>query len=146
MSDLMKSVDAAFPLITVDGELKCFCPSCQSKFIQSGDELNKCLNDEVELEGGICHPVEEFEEMRLVLGSFLRKDLLDEILALYKELSKEPRQPEMYAWFVRNSQFGGECKYALQALRKFKEERLDRFELLLNNCLQAISKIREDNK
>lgn len=123
-------------------EIVCLCPSCQMKFARYQDELDRCLDEVVELEGGVSHPIEEIEELRLSLKSFLKRELLDVLLGLYKELSKEPRQHEMYAWFVRNSQYGGECRYAQAALKKFKESRLDTLEEALRGCLRAIEKLR----
>ena len=120
-------------------EVVCLCPSCRAKFIQG---VEGSLKEGVELEGGISHPIEEFEELRLILKSILRQEVLNSLLGLYKELSKEPRQMEMFAWFVRNSQFGGECRYAQAALKKFKETRLDRLEDLLHRCLTAIKELR----
>lgn len=130
-------------LVDREGRTLCLCPSCQMKFARHRDQLDLCAEAVTELEGGKSHPIEEFEELRLVLASFLKKELLDTLLALYKELSKEPRQAEMYAWFVRNSQYGGECRYAQAALKKFKESRLDQMENLLRGCLDAIEKLRE---
>ena len=123
-------------------EIVCLCPSCQMKFARCRDQLDLYKEEDIKLEGGISHPIEEFEELRLSLKSFLRKELLDTLLVLYKELSKEPRQHEMYAWFVRNSQYGGECRYAQAALKKFKESRLDTLEEALRGCLRAIEKLR----
>jgi hypothetical protein len=99
--------------------------------------------DEPGVEYGASHPIEEFEELRLCLKSFLKKELLDEILFLYKELSKEPRQSEMYTWFVRNSSLGGDCRYAQSALKAFKEQRLGKLEELLERCLAAAKDMKD---
>ncbi len=125
-------------------KVECLCPSCNSKFNMSAKNLLSCLADDVELEGGVISSVENFEELRLTLQSFMKKEVLDSLLSLYRELDKEPRQIEMYSWFVRNSQYGGECRFALAALKKFKEARLDRFEDLLRKCISSIEEARED--
>lgn len=125
------------------GEVLCLCPSCRGKFARLQDQLD-LYNEEINLEGGVSHPIEEFEELRLFFQSFLKKELLDAVLLLYKELSKEPRQAEMYAWFVRNSQYGGECRYAQAALKKFKESRLDVLEEKLTQCLSSIKQLRQE--
>ncbi len=115
----------------------------QEKILTAADDLHTCLDQEISLEGGISHPLEEIEELRLILNSILRQEVLDSLLTLYKELNKEPRQTEMFAWFVRNSQFGGECKYARAALQRFKEYRLDKLEGHLLKSLEAIKELRK---
>ena len=109
-----------------------------------GDEISSCLGEDVNLEGGVAHPLEELEELRLFLGSMLKPELLGSLVGLYKALSNEPRQVEMYSWFVRNSSAGSNCRYARMALRKFKEERIDLVEGKLEEALEAIRSLRED--
>lgn len=123
----------------------CLCPSCKEKFTQAQFELDECLAEEVKLEGDAADFMEELEELRLTLNSFLRRELLDSILFLYKELNKEPKSTKMYSWFARNSQYGNQCKFAILALRKFKDKRLDRVEELLSRCLDQIGKFREES-
>jgi len=115
----------------------------KEEYISVGDILSESLSEEYDLEGGVNHPIEEFEELRLVLSSFLKTELLNSLVAIYKELEEDSQQPKMYAWFVRNSQYGGECKYALGALKAFKERRLDRLEELLTRCLTAVKELRK---
>ena len=119
------------------------CSSCGEKFVRAGDELESCLAEQVELEGGVCHPIEEFEEMRLLLNSFLKPAMLDQLLFLSKELNKEPKESEAYSWFARNSSVGRDCRYAVGALKRFKERRLDGMEAALKSCLVQIEKLRE---
>ena len=107
-------------------------------------DLEQSLMIPTELEGGISHPIEELEELRLSLAALMNKDLLDSLLFLFKELNREPRESEMYAWFVRNSQVGGECKFAQQALTRFKRNRLDTLEPLLERSLAAVKTMKEE--
>lgn len=119
------------------------CSSCSKKILEAAETISICLEDEIELEGGVSHPIEDIEELRLTFKSFLKKDILDSILNLYKELSKEPAETEMYSWFVRNSQFGGQCKFAIQALTRFKKNRLDKLEEQLRTCLASVEQLRK---
>ena len=102
---------------------------------------NLGMDEEIRLEGGVSHDIEYIEELRLLLGSFLRPAVLGELLELYKVLEKEPKDTEMYAWFVRNSQVGADCKFARASLQRFKRERLDILEPLLRRCLTVIQEM-----
>lgn len=108
----------------------------QERFLTAGDELTASLEEGVELDDGTYHLLESMEELRLTLNSFLRKDLLDSLLLLFKVLNQEPPYTEMFSWFVRNSQYGGECRYALGALEAFREERLERCISLMKECIE----------
>ncbi len=108
----------------------------------TGEAITTCLETEIELEAGVSHPLEELEELRLFLGSMLNPSLLGSLVELHKILSQEPRQTEMYSWFCRNSQYASDCKYARMALKKFKEERIDKVEEKLEEALKAIKEIR----
>jgi hypothetical protein len=106
------------------------------------DKLEESLKEEIELEGGCITSMDEIEELRLLLQSIMNKDLLDSLLSLYKELNKEPRETEMHSWFIRNSNAGINCKFSIQAFRRFKENRIDRLEPLLERALGAIRSIK----
>jgi len=118
------------------------CSKCRADYGRAGFELEVALAEEIELEGGVCFPIEYFEEMRLLLASFLQTDVLNSLLFLYKELEDEPKEAQIYSYFLRNSTVGADCKYALGALKRFKEQRLDRLEPLLKECLVQIEKLR----
>jgi len=110
-----------------------------------GMELDDSLDQVVELEGGTVHALETLEELRLTLKSFMTPRVLDAILEMFKFLEAKPDYPTMYAWFMRNSQFGGECRYALSAVKSFKEQRLDRTIHLLERCLKELKELKNDN-
>ena len=101
------------------------------------------MDQDTELEGGISHPIEELEELRLFLASFLKPELLDQLVLLYKELSTTTQEPKMYAWFVRNSSAGKECRYAVAALDRFKKKRLDKMEEILEQSLIAVRNMKD---
>jgi hypothetical protein len=117
------------------------CPSCEKKFVSINNELEKCLLASVNLEGDSLNWLEDLEELRLFLSSFLRPEVLNKLLILKKELDKEPRYTEMYSWFVRNSKYGAECKYAINALRQFKEKRVEIVKKMLGDCLKQMSNL-----
>lgn len=111
-----------------------------------GEILDSAAKKEISLEGGVTFPLEYLEELRLYLGSFLKPEVLDALLKVYKVLNKEPRQTEQYSWFLRNSQFGKECKYAIAALNHFKRTRLDELEKVLVEALEKIRLLKEEQK
>jgi hypothetical protein len=86
------------------------------------------------LDGGAAHTLDELEELRLLLKSILRKELLESLMDLYIVLDKQPRFAQMYSWFVRESEVGADCKYAKSALKQFKEERLELVLEKLDTC------------
>jgi hypothetical protein len=90
-------------------------------------------------------PLEVLEELRLTLRSFLRPSLLKALLEVRKLLDKEPQYTKQYHWFVHHGQWGKECRFALEAARRFKEERLDKLETLLRRSLEEIQRIREES-
>jgi hypothetical protein len=119
----------------------CQCPTCHSVFSESREKLEACLRESVELDGGSNHALEELEELRLTLRSFLKPETLQALVDLLEAIDTEPKQTEIYSWFVRNSQFAGGCKYAQIALRKFKEERLDRVVRLVDTVKESLKDV-----
>lgn len=111
------------------------CEECRQRLEKHLTELPTAP---VEIEGGTNHWLEEIEELRLVLRDILQTPVLDALLALHRLLNEEPCFSKRYAWFVRNSQFGAECRYAQAYLKKFKELRVDRAKILLRRCLEAL--------
>jgi len=129
--------------LDVEGRLLCLCPACSSKFEDSEKILLAGALEDVELEGGVAFPLEELEALRLYLQTFLKPETLQAILDVYKVLEKEPKPQEKYAWFIRNSTFGAECKHAIAALNHFKKNRLDGLEGALERALEAVRKLSE---
>jgi len=103
--------------------------------------LEKCLSDDVEVPGGSQSLLEYLEELRLVLGSMMRKETLQALWDLNKELNIEPKHSEIYTYFIKNSLDGIECKYALKALDNFKKNRIARMRLLLKTCLEELDRV-----
>jgi len=100
--------------------------------------LSSILSDRVELEWGAEFPLEFLEELRLTLKSFLTPKVLDAMLAIYKELDTDPKDSEIFSWFIGNSKDGVQCGYATMALVNFKRNRLDRTKKLLRKCLEEL--------
>lgn len=103
------------------------------------DTLSRNLDQEISRTDG--HALESLEELRLLLKVWLKPEVLDSLLSLYKELNKEPVTSEAYTWFLKNSEFGGECKYAKAYIEKFRRDRLDRTVELLEVCLKKIKEM-----
>lgn len=112
--------------------------------MQEAGEILEATNDgyPTKLEGGTTFPLEDIEELRLLLKGLMKPAVLDALLAVYKLLEEEPKQTEQFSWFVRNSQYGAECKYATSALAHFKKSRLDRLEVALELALERIQEIK----
>lgn len=95
--------------------------------------------EDISLEHGKADGVmEELEELRLVLNSWIKKDILQELLELRDELNKEPKYTEMYTFFNRQSLDGRDCKYAILAIEKFKKERLDKTKGLISSLQEKL--------
>lgn len=103
--------------------------------------ISKSLEDQTELEGGSTETLDDFEELRLLLNSIIRKDVLQELSEIKNLLNKEPKYTEMYSWFVRNGIDGKSCKFSKMALQKFKERRLKKIKVRLEKCLAEIDKL-----
>ncbi len=108
----------------------------------ASEEITSCLSEEVELEGGATFTLEKLEELRLTLRSFLRPRTLSALDEVRKILDKKPMQTEPFAYFVRNSQFGAECRYARLALEQFKKHRIDRTIELMETCLAELKEMK----
>lgn len=119
----------------------CQCPTCHSIFSQAREALEACLEEPVELEGGSSHPLEDLEELRLTLKSFMKPEVLQALVDLLGAIDEEPKQTEMFSWFARNSQFGKNCRYAEMALKKFREQRLDRVKELITRVEETLKDV-----
>ena len=126
-------------------EDKIFCEKCREKLLDVASRLDESLWKETELEGGNLFPLDYLEELRLTIKSFLRVETLNALLALMKELDREPRATESFAFLVRNSEVGGECIYALQALDHFRKKRIDKTLELLEEALEEVKKMKEED-
>jgi hypothetical protein len=114
------------------------CPLCSARYKKLEKEINISLDKDINLEGDSAHFLDELEELRLVLKSLLRKELLEEIDNLSSILNKEPKQTKMFSWFIRNSNLGIECKFAQSALKQFKDYRLDKVRDSLIKCAKLL--------
>jgi len=112
----------------------------EDQFLADLEILSLAAEEDPKLEGGCTFPLEELEELRLFLSQFLDPEVLTAINNVYRVLESGLRETEKYSWFVRNGVGGGDCKFALQALKKFKEKKLD---LLEENLLRALSQVRK---
>ena len=119
----------------------CQCPTCHSVFSGSREVLEVALQETVELDGGTCCPLEDIEELRLTLKSFMRPEVLQALVDILDAIDTEPKQTEMFAWFARNSTYGKDCRFALMALKKFKEQRLDRVKELVAKAAEVLNDI-----
>ena len=88
-----------------------------------------------------CFPLEWVEELRILLNVLMKKDVLSALLRLRGELNKEPLYSKQFTWFLRNSQYGGECRYSQAALKKFKVKRLGVLKKLLRDCLEKLEEL-----
>lgn len=120
------------------------CPRCNEKFKLDQKILGDVLSEQVSLSGEDKHYMDNLEELRLTLKSFMKPSVLTTINDLFGFLDKKPRTTEQYAWFLRNSQFGGDCKFALAALKLFKRDRIDRVKELLKLCLSELENISKE--
>lgn len=111
--------------------ITCLCPTCDSLFAMNKTILEAMLQEKITLEGGAAHPLEELEELRLALKSFLRPEVLQALVELLGAIDRDPKHSEMFAWFSRNSSYGSTCRYALMALKKFREDRLEKVKELV---------------
>lgn len=121
-----------------ESEIRCFCPACESLFLQSKQVLEESLANREKLEGGQAHSFEELEELRLFLKSFMKPAVLQAVVDVLGVLDEEPKHTEMFSYFVRNSQYGAECRYALTALKKFKEQKISKLKQKLEVALTAL--------
>jgi hypothetical protein len=83
----------------------------------------------------VCN-YEDLEELRLYLNAFLRPQVLGALLEVSKVLNLEPKFTQMIHYFIHNSQFGMECKYAVMAANNFKKNRLERLLVLIKKCAE----------
>jgi hypothetical protein len=123
-------------------KVACLCPACKSTFMSNLEALETAMADDLaEDELSSEHIMEDLEELRLIMKSFMKPTVLNALVDLLSELNKEPVNTEAYCWFVRNGQFGRECRYALLALKKFKETRLDRVKGLIAKCGEQLERL-----
>ena len=142
----------------------CFCPRCGERFSAHLSSLEAVFEapvgagqDEVsgrqaavsgrsaavELEGGEIGELDSLEELRRVLVSFLRPGVLTALNDLKEILCREPRMTEQAAWFVRNALDGERCRYYVLAVKKFREQRLEKVLPLLKRSLAALEKLKD---
>lgn len=100
------------------------------------DKLEESLS--IDTETSDVHPLERLEELRRTLNSIMKPDVLQSLLELSKALDKGPEQ---YHYFLTHSIVGGDCKYAVATVEKFKRQRLDRVKILLKECLAKVDTI-----
>ena len=136
--------DTEYLLKDQDGRLLFLCPRCRNEYGEHILHLQECLQTRVLLDDP-TFPLEDLEEVRLHLKSFLRKEVLDAVLELYKELMADPQPTEAFSWFVANGVGGHECKYAQAALRRFKRERLDNVVEIMERCLPLLKEMQNEN-
>ena len=119
------------------------CSECKERIRLAGEKIEDSLMEEIELEGGSDHPIEDIEELRLLMKSFMRPDVLQALLEVFKLLDEEPQPTRAYSWFVRESTLGRECIFALKALESFKETRLEKLILALGESLRLLKSFPE---
>lgn len=92
------------------------------------------------IEGGPSHYMDELEILRRTLKTFMNPSTLRALNELSALLDQKPRDMEQYAKLSRRSEDGGQCKYAIGALMRFKRNRIDRVKDSLRKCLAELDK------
>ena len=100
--------------------------------------LEKVGREGVRFGDGNKHYLDTLEELRKILDGLLKKEVLECLMEIKKDLEKEPKCSSMYSWFVRNSTNKEKCSYSIRAIEVFKRDRLDRIVILLEEALQKI--------
>jgi len=88
----------------------------------------------------------EVEELRVFINSFLTVDTLSSLSELKDVLNETPIYSEQWDFFKNNSKDGERCRFAILALKKFKERRLGGLIPLLDKVRDSLSPLVGEGK